>query len=65
MAQPTLQRCELTWVEACAEPDWVRYALTALALGFVGIFLLMPLAVVFRLARNILRRWPKAAAVSF
>jgi len=47
MAQPTLQRCELTWVEACAEPDWVRCALTALALGFVGIFLIMPLAVVF------------------
>src|SRR5262249_16913042 len=47
MAQPTLQRYELTWVDACAEPDRVRYALTALALGFVGIFRFMPLAVVF------------------
>ena len=29
------------------EPPWVRYLLTAIALTFLGVFLLLPLAIVF------------------
>jgi sulfate transport system permease protein len=46
MAQPALQRFELT-TGARAEPQAVRWALIALALGFIGAFLVLPLAAVF------------------
>ena len=46
MAQPALQRFELT-TGAREEPQAVRWALIALALGFIGAFLVLPLAAVF------------------
>jgi sulfate transport system permease protein len=46
MACPTPQRFELT-TGARAEPQAVRWALTAVALAYIVAFLLLPLAVVF------------------
>lgn len=35
-----------SWHRATEEPAWVRWLLTAIALGFLGLFLVLPLAVV-------------------
>jgi sulfate/thiosulfate transport system permease protein len=38
---------EVRAASALADPAWVRFGLTALALGFLGLFLVLPLATVF------------------
>jgi len=60
MSGPTTSRVlrpGADWRRATREPAWVRRLLIALALGFLGLFLVMPLVVVFAQA---LERGPAA-----